>query len=359
MSPHPVSASPAGHRPTPASGVARLLPRPRAATRVKAVQRFGAVTAALLLAGLVAGCSAGSTASSSSGVSSAADSGARGGSGGVAQPGTGKAAPSGSGGTAGSDAVNQVVAAERKITRSASLSVQVKDIATAAATVRGITAGADGFVLNEQLGGGGPQPVPDPSSAPAFGGFGTISVSVPTEKLDAVLDQLSRVGRVLSRTTSSQDVTDQYVDTASRVKTMTASLDRVRALLARATTIGEVVSLESELTRREADLESLQAQLAALKGSVERSTVTITLSTPAVVAAQVDDTGFLAGLKHGWRAFQASVTAVLTVLGAVLPFAVLALLLGWPTWKWLRRRQAGPAATGATASPAPGAPAAP
>ena len=355
MSRQPVMASPdrpSSHHPTSP----RAHGRPTASPR-RAVRLLGALAAGLLLAGLAAGCSSSGTTSSS-----ASDSGARAAGGSAAQPETGKVAPSGASG--GSDAVNQVVAAERKITRNASLSVQVKDVASAAATVRGIAAGADGFVLNEQLGNaGGSQPAPDtPSSTPsgaAFGGFGTISLSVPSDRLDAVMDQLSRVGRVLSRTTSSQDVTDQYVDTASRVKTMTASLDRVRALLARATTIGQVVSLESELTRREADLESLQAQLAALKGSVERSTVTVTLSTPAVVAAQVSDTGFLAGLRHGWNAFQASVTAVLTVLGAVLPFAVLLALVGWPTWRWLRRRQAGLATPGATASPAPSAPAAP
>ena len=326
-----------------------------AAHHATARRRVVALTAAVLLAGLAAGCSgSGSTVSSSSGAGSDSRAGASPG-----QQDTGKVAPSGPG-AAGSDTVNQVVAAERKITRSASLSVQVKDVAAAAATVRGIASGADGFVLNEQMGkDGGPQPVPDSSPGATFGGFGTISLSVPADRLDAVLDQLSRVGRVLSRSTSSQDVTDQYVDTQSRVRTMTASLDRVRALLARATTIGQVVSLESELTRREADLESLQAQLAALKGSVERSTVTVTLSTPAVVAAQTEDTGFLAGLRQGWHAFQASVTAVLTVLGAVLPFAVLALLVGWPTWRWLRRRQAGVAASGVTGSPAPGAPAAP
>ena len=314
-------------------------------------RRAAAMAGVLLVAALTAACSG--AASTTSSANSQADAGRAPGAG-AAQPLPAKGAPA-AGSASGSGAVNQVVAAERKITRTASLSVQVKDVAVAAATVRGIAAGADGFVLSEQMGkDGGPQPVPQADPGSTFGGFGTISLSVPTERLDAVLTQLSRVGTVLSRSTSSQDVTDQYVDTQSRVKTMTASLDRVRALLAKATTIGQVVSLESELTRREADLESLQAQLAALKGSVERSTVTVTLSTPAVVVAHAADTGFLAGLRQGWHAFQASVTAVLTVLGAVLPFAVLVLLVGWPAWRWLRRRQAG-----VTASPAPGAPAAP
>ncbi|HET7660458.1 MAG TPA: DUF4349 domain-containing protein [Oryzihumus sp.] len=323
-----------------------LHPSPRPRTRRA---RVAAVAGALLVATLAACSSSGNASSSSVGAASQA---------GGSSVGGDQKAPPASGSAAskpGSEAVTQVVAAERKITRTASLSIQVKDVAGAANAVHAIVAGLDGFVLNEQLGkDGGPQPLTGAAPSQAFNGFGTITVSVPADKLDTTLDQLARVGTVLSRSTTSQDVTDQYVDTASRVKTMQASLDRVRALLAQATNIGQVVALESELSRREADLESLQAQLAALKGSVDRSTVTIALSTPAVVAASVDNTGFLAGLRQGWHAFQTSVTAVLTVVGALLPFAALVGLVGWPLWRWLRRRQAG-----VTASPAPAAPGAP
>ena len=310
-----------------------------------------AVVAGALLVGALAGCS--SSGNSSSGGAASQVGAAQGG--GSSVSGDQKAPPAPGASSPGSEAVTQVVAAERKITRTASLSIQVKDVARAANAVRAVADGVDGFVLNEQLGkDGGPQPLTGGTPSQTFNGFGTITLSVPADRLDTTTDQLARVGTVLSRSTTSQDVTDQYVDTASRVKTMQASLDRVRALLAQATNIGQVVSLESELSRREADLESLQAQLAALKGSVDRSTVTVSLSTPAVVAAAVDDTGFLAGLRQGWHAFQTSVTAVLTVVGALLPFAALVGLVGWPLWRWLRRRQAG-----VTASPAPAAPGAP
>ena len=304
------------------------------------------VLALLLVAALAAGCSSGSPSSASG---SAAQSGAS-----PDKAGSGVAAPS-SGAGSGSEAVRQVVAAGRQIARTASLSVQVKDIATAAASVRAVTSGLDGYVLSEQMGKeDGPRPLEQTSPGSAFGGYGTISVSVPADKLDSALDQVARIGTVLSRTTSSQDVTDQYVDTQSRVRTMTASLDRVRALLVRAKDIGQVVALESELSRREADLESLEAQLATLKGSVERSTLTVSLSTPAAVATAAADAGFLAGLRSGWHAFETSVTAALTVVGAILPFAVLLALLAWPGLWWLRRRQA----QAVTASPAPAAPAA-
>ena len=63
------------------------------------------------------------------------------------------------------------------------------------------------------------------------------------------------------------------------------------------------------------------------------------LSTDEQVLEEAeDDTGFLAGLKAGWAAFTDSVTVLLTVLGALLPFAVVLALVLVPLLLWLRRR---------------------
>jgi hypothetical protein len=247
-----------------------------------------------------------------------------------------------------------VVGVGPKLTRNASLDLRVKDVSVGAARVRSIATGLQAQVLNEQIGKGDPGgPVPlqegsEPSIAQT--GFGTMTLSVPADKLDPAMDQISRqVGTVLRRSTSAQDVTAQYVDTQSRLKTMRASVARVRALMAQAKDLGQVVALESELSRRQADLESLESQLDALKNSVERSTLTVSLSTPG--NEPQTSTGFLAGLRSGWDAFTASAAGLLTAIGAVLPFAAfLALIAAAVIW-WLRRRQANqPAATPSAAS---------
>lgn len=251
-----------------------------------------------------------------------------------------------------------VVSVGPKLTKSASLDLRVKDISVAAAQVRTIATGLQAQVLSEQIGTGGPgDPMPlsgkDESSGD-FIGFGTLTLSVPADKLDTALDQISKqVGTVLRRNTSSQDVTSQYVDTESRLKTMRASVERVRALMAQAKDLGQVVALESEMSRRQADLESLESQLAALKDSVERSTLAVSLSTPG--NEPETDNGFLAGLRSGWDAFAASAQGLFTGIGAVLPFAVFFALVGSPIVWWLRRRRANPPPV----APEPGGPAAP
>jgi Domain of unknown function (DUF4349) len=312
--------------------------------RIRSARSLIALSAlsALLLAGCGSGSAGTSTVGSAGGGAPAQDS-----AGSNSAPGV-KSAPeaknSAPGASAGSAEVSKpgasgapVPGVGPKLTKSASLEVQVRNIDAAAAQVRTVAAGVQAQVLNEQIGTGSPGgPVPLQSRSNASGGFGTLTLSVPADKIDTTLDQLARIGTVLRRNLSSQDVTAQYVDTESRLKTMRASVERVRALMVQAKDLGQVVALESELSRRQADLESLESQLAALKNSVERSTLSVSLSTPG--NEPVAQAGFIAGLRAGWDAFTASARGLFTAVGAILPFAVFFALLAAPLVWWLRRR---------------------
>ena len=168
-----------------------------------------------------------------------------------------------------------------------------------------------------------------------------MTVDVPAARLDATLDQLAALGSVVQRTTTSTDVTKTYVDTASRITTMKASVERVRALLGQATAIAQIVTIESELAKREAELESLQATLATLDKQTTMSTVSLSLSSPATATTPVDEgSGFLYGLRHGWSAFVGFLSGLATAVGALLPFLVTIAVLGSPVVLWWRRRLA-------------------
>jgi hypothetical protein len=317
-------------------------------TPVRHTRRLTSAAAALAIGlGLVAlsGCGAGdSGASSDSAVvapDSALDSQAKGEAAGVAGGATTDQAAK-----PADAAAATAVTFDRKLVRRADISITVPDVDAAAAKVRAIAASAKGMVTAEAI-----SSEPDDTTV---GGFSTITISVPTAELDGTLDRLAEIGKVHSRNASTDDVTAQYVDTESRVKTMQASVDRVRALMSQATKLGDIVSLEAELSRRQADLEATQSQLAALKDSVALSPVEVRLSTDEQVLVQAeDDTGFLAGLKAGWTAFTGSVTVLLTVVGALLPFAVVLALVLVPLVLWLRRRTPRTPVAAQPAVPAP------
>jgi hypothetical protein len=163
---------------------------------------------------------------------------------------------------------------------------------------------------------------------------------LPAEQYDAVVDRVAALGVLNSRSENSQDVTAEIVDVNSRVESMTASVARVRALLAQATGIGDVIAIESELASREADLESLQRQQASLAGLVALSTVTVTLTavTDGPTALPADSpSGFVTGLTSGWNALLGSLAVIGTVVGALLPFLPVVATLVVAGW-WMVRR---------------------
>ena len=323
--------------------------------RVRQPRSTAAIGAALLAALALAACGGGGSSDSSAGsAASVADGGSKESSGRAADAAGGDTPASGGNGAVAGDsakpssgtAANPVTAAnlaanQESLARRATVALQVKNIGQAVAKVRATTATARGIVLSENIGTADSNaPLADSAKVTATT-YGEITISVPSTELDRVLAELGSVGTVIRSTSSSENVGGQIVDTASRLDTMRVSVERVRAFLEDAKDLNQIVAMEAELTRRQSDVEALEAQLASLKGSVARSPIQISLTTePNAILKQPDDAGFLAGLKGGWDAFTGSATVLLTILGAMLPFLVLFALLGLPVLVFLRRPRA-------------------
>jgi len=172
-------------------------------------------------------------------------------------------------------------------------------------------------------------------------------IRVPSQFFDEVMNDLGEVAELRSAKRTSEDVTTQVIDIGVRVRAQEESLERIELLLARAQNLRQIIAIESQLSRRQADLDSLKAQQAFLADQTSLSTITVFLEkTEKATPAEKDEAGFLAGFERGWDALGRSATVLATGLGAVLPFTVLLLLLGVPTWllvrSLLRRRQSEP-----------------
>jgi hypothetical protein len=210
----------------------------------------------------------------------------------------------------------------------------------------------DGSATTESTGtGDGSRPAPGAgdtqSTKPpvvARPGQSVLVLRIPEDALDRAMTLVSGpggVGKEVSRSATAQDVTGDLADLQSRVATQRASVERIRALLAKAGSLRDVVLLESEVTKREAELEALQARQAALADRADLATFTVDLRTPAAAAAvrAEDRNAFVAGLDEGWKALVASMTVVLTLVGALLPFAIIAAIVGVPVLVLMRRRR--------------------
>jgi hypothetical protein len=223
----------------------------------------------------------------------------------------------------------------RALVRTALLTLSVNDAAAGTRQVRTTAAAAGGQVVQEQSSEQG----------------SWLVLRVPADALDRVIDDLAAIGKVTARSGQVVDSTGEMVDLDARVASQQASVDRVRTLLAQATSIGDVVAVESELARREADLDALKSRLAVLRDQVAMSTLTVDLQGPGGVPAPVDDraVGFTDGLDAGWSGLLALGSATAAVVGFLLPFLpVLAVLLGigWAARRLVRNRRVPATGTG-------------
>jgi hypothetical protein len=180
----------------------------------------------------------------------------------------------------------------------------------------------------------------------------TLTLRVPPQSLGDVLSRLALLGKEQSRHQSSRDVTTEVADVDSRVRSATSAIAQLRALYDKATRVSDIITIETELNQRETDLESLQAQQRALAGQVSMATVTLYLVTPAPVAHHhKSHGGIVGGFTNGWHAFTRAAVALVTGVGAALPFLVL-LALAWAVWLGVRRRRSDGGAS-PTSPPAP------
>ncbi|MFD3438585.1 DUF4349 domain-containing protein [Streptomyces sp. NPDC058685] len=228
------------------------------------------------------------------------------------------------------------------IIRTAALEVEVADAQKALASARSAVETAGGHVADEST-----ERIDDTHVA------SRVVLRVPQESYDEVLSTLAGTGRLLSRKADAKDVTDQVVDVESRIATQRASVARVRALMGRATKLGDIVALEGQLSSRQADLESLLAQQAALKDRTTLATITLSLSEKEKKEEQRDDDpGFLDALGGGWDALVATGRWAGVVIGAVAPFAAVLVLL-YALWRWGVRPRLPRRAATEPAAPAP------
>lgn len=106
---------------------------------------------------------------------------------------------------------------------------------------------------------------------------------VPAQDLDRIMDEVAGLGDERRRYTTGADVTDQYADLEARQRSNIALRDRLQQLLARATTLDEVLNLERQIARLQADIDALQARIEQLKSRAELASLAVSLERKRVL----------------------------------------------------------------------------
>lgn len=159
-------------------------------------------------------------------------------------------------------------AAAPMIARTASLSITVKDLTAARASLDAMLARHHGY--SAQL------TVESAAHAPRSL---TASLRIPASGLSNAIGDLKTLGRVEKESQSGEDVSQQHADLAERLKTARVTEERFRGILQQRTgNISDVLEVEESIARVRGEIESMEAEQTGLEHRVDFATVDLQLS---------------------------------------------------------------------------------
>jgi hypothetical protein len=209
----------------------------------------------------------------------------------------------------------------QSIIYSANLTVQADNVPAAVQRATAIVTAAGGYLAAEQE-----------SSQPGQRQVSSASLQlkVPVPGYLAALGRLrTELGTQTSLSQRAQDVTQQVADVTSRVGSAQAAIAQLRALLRRAGSVSGLLDVQEQINAQESDLEALQAQQRTLARATAFATVSLlVVSHHAAPVKKKKERGFVTGLAAGWRGLRRATAWLLTAVGAVLPFALIVVLVG-------------------------------
>jgi len=219
------------------------------------------------------------------------------------------------------------VVPQRKVERSALL-----DLATGAGNLDRVADGvvratdaSGGFVASSQVDAG------------ATGGTAHFDLRVPTDRLDATLAVLSRLGHVRSRSQSTDDVTGAVVSARERLSDAKAERRALLRALGRARTSTQAEAIRARLRLARTEIASARGDLQALGRRTAFSSVSVTLSARGGGTSGGGSFGPGDALNDAIRILGAVAGGLLVALAVLLPVAALVALV-WLGARTLRRR---------------------
>ncbi|MHB1005528.1 MAG: DUF4349 domain-containing protein [Chloroflexota bacterium] len=201
---------------------------------------------------------------------------------------------------------------DRYVIRTADVSLVVKDVEGAVGQVESVATSAGGLVAQSNVRRDASRVLAD------------VTIQVPAQTFEKVIGELKGLALIVETVrTSSQDVTEEYVDNDAQLANLRAAEDSTRRLLGQTSRMDDVLTVQRELTRIRGDIEKIEGRQRYLQRRTDMSTINVHLA--------VEAPGAMAAARSGWQplrtiatAWEASLTfasGTLDVLLAIVVFS--------------------------------------
>jgi len=155
---------------------------------------------------------------------------------------------------------------DRMIVRNGNMSMLVEDIPGVLVEIANLAAGVEGYVVSSQ----------NWRSGDRF--YGNITIRVPVARFEQVMSQLADMAvEVTNQSTTSQDVTAEYIDLSAKLKNLEATEAQLLSIMQQATKVEDVLAVQRELTTVRGQIEQIKGSVQYLERTSAESLVTINL----------------------------------------------------------------------------------
>lgn len=204
---------------------------------------------------------------------------------------------------------------ERKIVRNAEITAETMDFDAASKSVEDAVKQYGGFISDRSVGGNSYYRYSDVSERTLW-----VSARIPSERLDEFLESVGDLINVTYRSEYSEDMSDVYFDSESRMNALLIQEERYLSILKGATEVSDIITIEAALSDLRYQIERLKGSLNRIDDRVSFSTVNINLrevSQYNIIAASPKNFGEKLVLAFSSSLSRLGRTAENTLLSAI------------------------------------------
>ena len=168
--------------------------------------------------------------------------------------------------------------------------------------------------------------------------YATLTLRIPADRFDEVVDEVSDLGEVIATRVSTEDVSAEYVDLESRLRHLQAEEEFYLSLIGKAQTIQEMITIREHLDAIQLEKEQVQGRMNFLDQQIGFSTLTLSVDE---VAPDEDGGGFWDSVGDAFKSFGRGLKKLALGFFYALPYLLILLVIAVVVWLLVRRYHKG------------------
>lgn len=215
---------------------------------------------------------------------------------------------------------------DQKIIRTASVSLEVRNVSASLDPLRSIATAHGGYVGSLSV-------------STRYGDrlYATLTMRVPAREFDSTIAGIKTLGSLRSESLSADDVTEEYVDLQARRTALANQLAQYSRIMERAVNVSEILEVQVQIERVQVEIDRIDGRLKYLDNRVDYATITVSLQEPEPVGGR-EGFSIVSVINAGIAGFLAVTAGLIIIFVSVIPLIILG-VVAYLAYRWWKGRQ--------------------